>query len=267
MFYPFLYNFSVSADQLTHYCHSPASCFYLNYKSLYTFQLMRFVQTLYKSSLQITYFLLTSIRVFLFHSFCIFAMARHSMFIIIAVLLLVRLTNYGGSAWVNKSYVRNACSVTTYRDLCIRSLASFSTIAKTSPSKWARAGVSVTISQVKSANQYLNNLNKQGRMNGRNRVALLDCIEGFENALDELHKSLAILRKISARNFDKQMGDLNTFMSAALTDENTCLDGFAGRNGSRVTLIKTRVLNSTYFTSNALDLVAKLSTSGIKNDP
>ncbi|XP_031261643.1 pectinesterase inhibitor 6 [Pistacia vera] len=197
-------------------------------------------------------------------------MARHSMFIIMAVILLVRLTNYGASAWVNgQNYVRNACSVTTYRDLCIRSLAPFSSTAKTSPIKWARLGVSVTIVEVKSANQYLNNLNKLNCMKGRNRLALLDCIEVFQDTIDELHKSLGILRKLSARNFVRQMDDLTTFMSAALTDENTCLDGFQGQSGRQVNQLKTRVLNSTYFTSNALDLVGKLSTSGFEslNDP
>ncbi|KAK3194106.1 hypothetical protein Dsin_025416 [Dipteronia sinensis] len=174
------------------------------------------------------------------------------------------------SASVNEnSYVQDACSVTQYRVLCVHSLASFSNTAKTSPSKWARAGVSVTIGEAKTVNQYLISLKKHyyTRLRGRNRVALLDCMETFQDTIDQLHKSLGILRKLSAANFESQMGDLTTFMSAALTDQDTCLDGFEGQRGggAQVNLLKNRVLNATYLTSNALALVNKLATSGLNS--
>ncbi|KAK1558955.1 hypothetical protein Q3G72_008681 [Acer saccharum] len=174
------------------------------------------------------------------------------------------------SASVNEnSYVQDACSVTQYRDLCVHSLASFSNTAKRSPSKWARAGVSVTIGEAKTVNQYLIRLKNHyyKRLRGRNRAALLDCMETFQDTIDQLHKSLGILRKLSTANFESQMGDLTTFMSAALTDENTCLDGFEGQRGggAQVNLLKNRVLNATYLTSNALALVNKLATSGLNS--
>ncbi|KAK4847928.1 hypothetical protein QYF36_007265 [Acer negundo] len=173
------------------------------------------------------------------------------------------------SASVNEnSYVQDACSVTQYRDLCVHSLASFSNTAKRSPRKWARAGVSVTIGEAKTVNQYLIRLKNHyfTRLRGRNRVALLDCMETFQDTIDKLHKSLQILRKLRSANFKSQMGDLTTFMSAALTNEDTCLDGFEGqRDGAQVNLLTNRVLNATYLTSNALALVNKLATSGFNS--
>ncbi|KAI9181687.1 hypothetical protein LWI28_017549 [Acer negundo] len=174
------------------------------------------------------------------------------------------------SASVNEnSYVQDACSVTQYRDLCVHSLALFSNTAKRSPSKWARAGVSVTIGEAKTVNQYLIRLKNHysTRLRGRNRVALLDCMETFQDTIDQLQKSLGILRRLSAANFESQMGDLTTFISAALTDENTCLDGFEGQRsgGAQVNLLTNRVLNATYLTSNALALVNKLATSGLNS--
>jgi len=174
-------------------------------------------------------------------------------------------------AWLAEgdNYVQDACTVTRYRDICVRTLASFSSTAKRSPSKWARAGVSVTIGEVKNVTQDLIALKKQGVMKGMDMIALSDCIECFEEAVDELYKSLNVLRNLCKSTFRIQMGDLNTWISAALTDEDTCLDGFEGIEGKQVELLRKWVLNASYVTSNALALASKLASTGFesRNDP
>ncbi|KAJ6680159.1 PECTINESTERASE INHIBITOR-LIKE [Salix purpurea] len=159
--------------------------------------------------------------------------------------------------------VEEACSVTRYHDLCMHSLASFSRTAGRSPSKWARAGVSVTLGEVKNASQYLNKLKRDRIMRGRNRIALSDCIECFQDAIDNLHRSLSILRKLDATNFDMQMGDLTTWLSAALTDEDTCLDGFEDQSSKQVRMLQNQVSRVSCITSNALALVNKLAADGL----
>ncbi|XP_051118915.1 pectinesterase inhibitor 6 [Andrographis paniculata] len=157
------------------------------------------------------------------------------------------------------SPVEDACSVTRYQDLCIRSLASFSGVAKHSPGRWARAGVSVTIAESKRVGRYLAGL-KKSRKGGLNKVALSDCIDCFEDSLDNLHRSLYVLRKLSVREFVSEIEDVTTWISAALTDSDTCADGFA--EGKRVGFIINRVSNVTFLTSNALALVNRLGTAG-----
>uniref|UniRef100_A0A5B7C1W9 Pectinesterase inhibitor domain-containing protein n=1 Tax=Davidia involucrata TaxID=16924 RepID=A0A5B7C1W9_DAVIN len=184
--------------------------------------------------------------------------------IVVIFVLLSWLTHlHPSSAGSNGDrYVRDACSVTQYPDLCIHSLASFSNTAKQSPSKWARAGVSVTISEAKKVAQYLMNLKKRRSMRGRNRVAISDCVECFLDTVDNLHKSLGVLRELNGQTFNTQMGDVTTWLSATLTDEDTCLEGFDGQKGEQVQLLQNRVSNVTYITSNALALVNKLATTG-----
>ncbi|KAG6593199.1 Pectinesterase inhibitor 6, partial [Cucurbita argyrosperma subsp. sororia] len=165
------------------------------------------------------------------------------------------------------SYVQEACSVTLHPDLCIRSLSPFSSTAKRSPTKWARASVSVTITEAKAVARFLVRLKNNRRMKGRNRAAVSDCVEVFEDAIDELHRSLGVLRRLSRSKFDAQMGDLTTWVSAALTDEDTCVDGFEGERGRLVNLIRNRVVKATYITSNALALVNKLAASGFETAP
>ncbi|XP_071738333.1 pectinesterase inhibitor 6-like [Rutidosis leptorrhynchoides] len=159
-------------------------------------------------------------------------------------------------------YVKDACSVTRYQDLCIDSLSSYSKTAKTDPSKWARAGVSVTIGETKNVTCYLVGLKKNNHMKGRNRVAVLDCVDVFQDALDRLHQSLGVLRRLNAETFDTEMQDITTWISSALTDEDTCLDGFEGQDSHEIKSLESKVKRSSYFTSNALALVAKLASSG-----
>lgn len=104
-------------------------------------------------------------------------------------------------------------------------------------------------------------------MRGRDRVAVSDCVEVFEAAIDELHRSLGVLRRLSRRDFEAQIGDLTTWVSAALTDEDTCIDGFEGERGKQVNLIRNRVVKAGYITSNALALVNKLAASGFETPP
>ncbi|CAA2969213.1 21 kDa -like [Olea europaea subsp. europaea] len=160
------------------------------------------------------------------------------------------------------NYVQDACSVTRYQDICIHSLASFSHTAQHSPSRWARAGVSVTIGEAKKVSKYLMIHRSDMIVEGRNKIALLDCIESFQNTIENLHRSLDVLRKLNFQEFDSQMGDVTTWLSAALTDEDTCSDGFDRQKGKVVKSILNRVSNVSYMTSNALALVNKLTTTG-----
>lgn len=60
------------------------------------------------------------------------------------------------------------------------------------------------------------------------------------------------------------MNDVLTWLSAALTDEDTCIDGFEGmRKARRIAGFCEKVQNASYITSNALALANKLATTGL----
>lgn len=161
-------------------------------------------------------------------------------------------------------YVKNACSVTQYQNLCVRTLWPFAIVAKNNSSKWARASVAVTITDTK---QILRLLLKSQRsaVGKRERIALSDCRELFVDSLDNLYKSLAVLRKLDADEFQRQMSDLATWLSASLTDEDTCLDGFeeASIRSSTVRKIQRKATKCMHLCSNALALLNKLAYDGL----
>ncbi|KAL1197849.1 Pectinesterase inhibitor 6 [Cardamine amara subsp. amara] len=177
---------------------------------------------------------------------------------------LLSLNPTSSSPTNRNNYVQNACSVTHYQDLCVKTLSPFSSVAKNSPSIWARAGVSVAITDNKDVLRYLlkTRLSTIGK---RDRVALSDCRELLQDSLDSLHKSLAVLRRLRASEFQQQMSDLATWLSTSLTDKDTCLDGFEKTSTRSLTvrMIRKRVTTSLYVSSNSLALLNKLAANGL----
>ncbi|OVA00224.1 Pectinesterase inhibitor domain [Macleaya cordata] len=162
-------------------------------------------------------------------------------------------------------YVRDACSVTRYQDICIHSLESYSNSAKRSSRKWAQAAVAVAMGEAKNVTHYLYKLKQNGSIRRRRqRTALSDCIECFEETIDNIGNSLGELRRLNAKRFDAQMGNVETWMSSALTYEDTCMDGFEGSNrkGKQVKLLRNKIWKMSCITSNALALVSKLASAG-----
>lgn len=75
--------------------------------------------------------------------------------------------------------------------------------------------------------------------------------------MDELRKSLEELQHLRPETFRWQMSNAMTWVSAALTDGDTCLDG-----GSVRLDVKRRVTDLAMVTSNALYMINRLGQGG-----
>lgn len=94
--------------------------------------------------------------------------------------------------------------------------------------------------------------------------ALTDCVENMEDSVDELQKSLLEMKNLNGPDFEEKMGNVMTWVSAALTDEDTCMDGFddnSALNGKVKATIRNYIVNVAQLTSNALALTKNLSSS------
>lgn len=176
------------------------------------------------------------------------------LFILTTILFTsTTLTLIGAAA--KSTNLRQACRVTRYHGLCVRTLAPFSgTSSTTTPTRWARAGVSVATAETKSAARYVAALLRRRR---RDREALSDCAECLAEAVAGLQESLGVLRRGAATSAERA-GDLATWLSASLTDSDTCLEGFRGRRGKRARILRARVSGAGRLISNALALVNAL---------
>ncbi|KAJ9539734.1 hypothetical protein OSB04_026240 [Centaurea solstitialis] len=64
----------------------------------------------------------------------------------------------------------------------------------------------------------------------------------MSDSVDEMKKSMVAMRDLDGPDFKERMGDVKTWLSAALTDEDTCMDGFEenGSNRNKINLQEQR---------------------------
>ena len=84
-----------------------------------------------------------------------------------------------------------------------------------------------------------------------------DCVEVLRDAVTEIRKSIDELGHDKQSDFRLMINNVQTWVSAAMTDESTCTDGFEGNgmNGNLKTAVRERILHIAQFTSNALALI------------
>ncbi|KAK8680865.1 hypothetical protein V6N13_109803 [Hibiscus sabdariffa] len=157
----------------------------------------------------------------------------------------------------NIEYIKSSCSSTTYPRLCYRSLSMYASKINTSPRLLVHAALNVTLKASKSTSRLMAKISRIHGLRTRVAAAMVDCIEVIGDSVDELQQSIGELGHIRSSNFALTISDIQTWVSAALTDEDTCTDGFAGKsiNGYAKTMVRTRILKIAHLTSNALALI------------
>ncbi|KAE9613902.1 hypothetical protein Lal_00016608 [Lupinus albus] len=166
-------------------------------------------------------------------------------------------------------FIRSSCNSTLYPDICFTSLSRYANAVQQNPGQLARVAISVTLSKVHRVASYVSNLTRDADYSADTRAvsAIHDCFTNLDDAVDQIRGSLKQMRQIGAAgagSFLFQMSNVQTWMSAALTDEETCTDGFQDVGDCKVkTQVCDRVSNVKKFTSNALALVNSYANKGM----
>ena len=103
---------------------------------------------------------------------------------------------------------------------------------------------------------------KRVQISHRELEAVKDCIDTMGDSVDQLSRSITELGEMgqhsNGEDFMWHVSNVQTWVSAALTNENTCVDGLnehPAKGGKVKNAIKMRVNNVAQATSNALALV------------
>lgn len=168
-------------------------------------------------------------------------------------------------------FIRTSCNTTLYPDVCYTSLSRYANAVQQNPGQLARVAISVSLSKVHRTASYISNLTRDADYGGNSRAALAlhDCFSNLDDAVDEIRGSLKQMRQIGAAgagsgSFLFQMSNVQTWMSAALTDEETCTDGFQDVPDCPMKKdVCDRVTKVKKFTSNALALVNSYANTGM----
>lgn len=183
-----------------------------------------------------------------------------------ALLVLIAITFYMNSSLAasfaaekaSTEFIKTSCGSTTYPSLCITSLSSHANTIQTSPKLLAQTALSVSLDTALSTTTMMLRLSKAHGMKPREVGAMRDCLEELTDSVDELKRSMEQMNQLKgSKNYDLMINDIQTWVSAALTDEDTCTEGFAGKsmNGNTKNVVRGRILNVVHLTSNALALI------------
>eukprot|EP01018_Ginkgo_biloba_P037216 Gb_25439 [translate_table: standard] len=151
-------------------------------------------------------------------------------------------------------FVKSACSQTRYPDMCVSSMVSYPGYQTASPKDMMNIAVQASIERAKKAHSFAMSLTNNA-MSTKERAAWQDCLELFEDTMDRLNVCLS-------NPVQKKAGDVQTWLSAALTNQDTCLNGFRDLNATShniKSLMLPKATNVSQLVSNSLAMF-KLST-------
>lgn len=162
-----------------------------------------------------------------------------------------------GTETIDTRFVRTSCSLTSYPKLCFSSLSSQASAIRSDPKLLAHAALSVSLEKARSTSAMMVKLAHTHGLTPREVGAMSDCMEELSDSVNQLRKSLREMDKLNASNHALAINNIQTWVSAALTDENTCSDGFAGKsmNGDTKIVVREGIVNVAHMTSNALALI------------
>ncbi|CAM9002414.1 unnamed protein product [Rhodiola kirilowii] len=159
------------------------------------------------------------------------------------------------------TFIKSSCRATLYPTLCVQSLSLYAASIKLSPQKLTHTALLISLAKAKSTRTYISIMSKTNGLKRADRAALKDCLENMGAAEDRIRGSvqeMGKLGKASTRELRWIMSNVQTWVSAALSGENTCGDGLSEesevsgrvRNG-----ISPMLVNVKQVTSNALALI------------
>jgi pectinesterase inhibitor-like protein len=174
-------------------------------------------------------------------------------------------------------FIKTSCSSTTYPSLCYHTLSTHASDIQTSPQLLAHTALAVTLNNTQSTSAMMAKMLQSRAMSPREMAAMRDCVEELGDSVDLLRKSLGEMSQLKGSNFYLKMDDIQTWVSAAMTNEDTCTEGFSERSSAAANsnlknvvrgqaadsnvknVVRGQVVNIAHMTSNALALVNSLA--------
>ncbi|XP_020238113.1 putative pectinesterase/pectinesterase inhibitor 24 [Cajanus cajan] len=171
-------------------------------------------------------------------------------------------SNDGTSAPFLSNSVKAVCDVTLYTDACYSSLGPLVHEGQVRPEKLFLLSVEVALAEASRVVKYFSDDDhEKGFLSGlnvdnRTKEGFRNCVDLLGLAVDHLNGSLASGGKSSLLDV---IEDLRTWLSAAGTYHQTCIDGFEKAEESLKSSVISNLKNSTEFTSNSLAIVTWLN--------
>ncbi|KAJ6430878.1 hypothetical protein OIU84_018393 [Salix udensis] len=158
-----------------------------------------------------------------------------------------------GQISTSSKSIKAICQPTDYRETCEESL-SKAAGNTTDPSKLVQTGFKVAIEALQNAINRSATL-KELAKDPMASQALDNCRELMDDAIAELEHSFNQIESFQVSQFDEYVNNLKVWLSATITYQRTCLDGFENTTGPAGEKMKEILVASSQLTSNGLAMV------------
>ncbi|XP_060206311.1 pectinesterase inhibitor 4-like [Lycium barbarum] len=163
-----------------------------------------------------------------------------------------------GPAYTN--FVKTKCNITTYPSLCQKTLMPYASYVQSNSTKLCIAGLNVATKGARDASVIVSNLTKQKGISRYEADAIKDCIEDVKDSVYELKLAVEAMGHLGDKDKEFQLSNAKTYASAAITDADSCTDGFSDRKVNlKVKDMVDRCMSVVIrLSSNALSLINHL---------
>lgn len=165
-----------------------------------------------------------------------------------------------------RSSLKSACDATLDPKFCVSTMSSLFAAGplQADPTDLARMALRLSIMEARKVLQIISAISRW-LFNGIQLYALEDCMQLFDLTLDDLSNSLS---EVTANSLKwRQAVDIQTWVSAALTNQATCLQSLQEASGSLQNTLTPTVHNMSRFVSNSLALIKNISVIGKDSKP
>ncbi|PHT38738.1 putative pectinesterase/pectinesterase inhibitor 40 [Capsicum baccatum] len=166
----------------------------------------------------------------------------------------------------NIQLAHSHCADTRYPQLCVSTLSVIPNLAEKSVAQIISSTINVTVREVRASARNCSDIREDlPELETYEIRALEDCIQLLDNTISELKTSLIDLSPKGSPS--ESYNDLQTLLSAAMTNQATCLDGLARSKKNLRRYVQHRLHTITHHVSNCLAMLKKLkktSTSSSK---
>ncbi|KAK6924993.1 Pectinesterase inhibitor domain [Dillenia turbinata] len=152
--------------------------------------------------------------------------------------------------------IKSLCNSTLYPDSCFSSISSFNDLPPNpSPQFIFKLSLRVAVDELSK-----NTISKVNAGAGSEAGAVKECKELLDDSLSQLNKTVMVMNGCDEEKVDDAMkvSDMKTWMSAALTDQETCLDGLEETNSNALEEVKSAMKMSKEYVSNCLAIAAEI---------
>ncbi|KAM1340352.1 pectinesterase 1-like [Malus sylvestris] len=149
-----------------------------------------------------------------------------------------------------ESTIKTVCNVTRYPDSCFRSISALNRSPNPDPEAIFKLSLEISAAEISRLLALFKTVNSD--------PATQDCVSQLEEAISRVNDSASAMRVDpgeKALTGDK-VKDIQTWISSAVTDQETCLDGLEEMGSTAVEAVKSEMNKSKEYSSNSLAIVA-----------